>query len=90
MSLKFSTLTFCIQQSGDPESLSYFKSLLQILPVTLDVHSLHIHQIGSVKVHQGMGKTIIYTAHELTQGEPNVPRTQTLNELERKQKVGGF
>lgn len=37
--------TFSIQQPSDPQALGDLKGLLQVLPVTLDLHPLHVHQI---------------------------------------------
>lgn len=37
--------TFGIQQPRDPQPLGDLEGLLQVLPVTLDLHPLHVHQI---------------------------------------------
>lgn len=51
MSLLWSlwALTFSVQQPCDPQALGDLERLLQVLPVTLDLHPLHVHQIWPVR-----------------------------------------
>lgn len=67
------TLTFGVQQAGDPQSLCHFKSLLQVFSVALDLHSLHIYQIRSA---EKKNPPLTHHARSHKENSTNVPRAQ--------------
>lgn len=61
-------LTLSVQQSGHPKRLCNFKGLLEVLPVTLPWHHLHVNKVwpGNYKVKKKTPKENVTAAHAIS------------------------